>query len=239
VALICNASSGARHGSNTEATLPVGPRDQRERSASGIRDTPPSVGGDRRDGVVILGRSGGARADGHGRRGPVRGLVASAVPLADLVQGQLAPCEGGGLPASERTLTLTSSGRIPAEGLMGLLTLLAAALARGIIALPGDSSRGQARGDGGKLGYAVVCRSCGALLGANTHRPQSIYRNCACGMTTRGNWKSNTVLLRGRPCSSCGLHLFYRDGPIRRLICDGRGRHEPRPLLSPIDLRGR
>lgn len=122
---------------------------------------------------------------------------------------------------------------------MGLLRSLAGALARGVATLPGDSSRAQARGDAGKLGYAVVCRECGTLLGANTHRPKSIYRNCPCGMTTRSNWKDNTVLLRGRPCSNCGLHLFYKNGPIRGLLCHGEEDHDPPPLLPPVDLRGR
>jgi hypothetical protein len=122
---------------------------------------------------------------------------------------------------------------------MGLFRSLTGVLARGVLALPGDASRGQARGDGGKLGYAVVCRNCWTLLGTNTHRPRSIYRNCLCGMTIRSNWKTNTVVLRGRPCSNCGLHLFYRDGPVRHLFCDGQGYHDPRPALPPINLRGR
>ena len=122
---------------------------------------------------------------------------------------------------------------------MGLLGSLAGALSRVVLALPGDASRSLARGDGGRMGYAVVCRSCGRRLGANTHRPRTIHQNCPCGRTTRSNWKQNTVVLRGKRCSGCGLHLFYDDGPIRRVICDGRGSHQPGPVIPPVDLRGR
>jgi hypothetical protein len=121
---------------------------------------------------------------------------------------------------------------------MGMLGPLARALARATLSLPGDASRGQARGDGGKMGYAVVCRYCDRVLGANTHRPKSIYQNCLCGRTTRSDWKANTFLLRGKQCSHCGLHLFYADGPARRVDCDGLGRHHPAPVKQ-IDLRGR
>lgn len=122
---------------------------------------------------------------------------------------------------------------------MSLFTSMVGALLRGILAWPGDASRGQARGDAGRLGYAIVCQFCGRRLGANTHRPKSIHRNCPCGRTTRANWRRTTDVLKGRPCSRCGLHLFYKDGSQpRRVHCNGEGGHDPRPLHT-VDLRGR
>jgi len=115
---------------------------------------------------------------------------------------------------------------------------VAAALARSMLAWPGQASQAQARGDGGKIGYAVVCGNCGRLLGANTHRPRSIHKNCPCGVTTRGNWTLTTQILKGRPCSRCRTHLFFREGSPRRLICGGPEHHDPPPMFS-VDLRGR
>jgi hypothetical protein len=121
---------------------------------------------------------------------------------------------------------------------MGLLSSLTGVLARAVIALPGDSTRGLARGDSGKIGYAIVCRHCQRLLGANVYRPRSILSDCVCGRTTGGNWRTSTIVLPGRSCANCGWHLFYRSGQVGQVVCDGRGRHDPSPVHA-VDLRDR
>jgi hypothetical protein len=99
-----------------------------------------------------------------------------------------------------------------------------------LLGLAGDASRSLARGHGPTTTFAVVCHSCdGVVAETQDSRPKSISGPCRCGLTVPTTWKATTDTLKGRPCVSCGLHLYYRGG-ARTTACLGGGLHQPAPL---------
>jgi hypothetical protein len=99
------------------------------------------------------------------------------------------------------------------------------------VCLAGHDVRAVSRGVGPLRTFVVVCKHCATVVAESREtRPSSIYVTCSCGRTTPSNWLSSTETLKGTPCKSCGIHLYYRIPFRGDAVCHGGELHEPAPL---------